>query len=301
MSSKVDKYCEDLKKSLDEINKEALIKTVCNIKTIDKPIIRELYKKKYKISLTQNIQKRINGYLQQSLISIFQDPMDYDAEVIRNSLKEQETLIEIATTRPNWIIKKIKQKYFEKYKTDLDEQIRSISLGDYKKLIIGLLKGIRNEVCADIEECVEEATELCEMDNDDWNLNDNSLFYEYLTKYSRKQMILVGRLFNKKAKKNISKKVDDVFTGEIKKLIQACLYSLISPSEYFAVKLKQALSGASINYKTLIRIFITRNEIDLKLIRMYYKKLYQKELKEDIEIIIKDDVSKLFLEILSKN
>ena len=301
MSSKIEKYCEELKKSLDEINKENLIKTACNIKTKDKQLVTEQYQKKYKINLKDNIKKRLNGYLQESLISFFQDPIEYDAEIIYSSLKEQETLIEIATTRSNWIMKKIKKKFFEKYKTDLDEQISSTTLGDYKKLIIGLLKGIRNENCESMEECEEKATDMCDMDYDDWNLNENSLFYEYLTKFSRKQMIIVGGLFNKKAKKNLSKKVDDVFTGEIRKLIQVCLYSLISPSEYFATKLRQALTAASMDYKILMRVFITRNEIDLKKIRMYYKRLYQKELKDDIEVLIQDDVSKLFLEILSKN
>ena len=63
----------------------------------------------------------------------------------------------------------------------------------------------------------------------------------------------------------------------------AVVYAVISPSEYFATKVNKAVKGLGTNDKLLIRILVTRNEIDMKYIKQYYKQLYKKNMIEDIK------------------
>lgn len=57
-----------------------------------------------------------------------------------------------------------------------------------------------------------------------------------------------------------------------------------SPVAYFAKQLHRALSGAKTDDQTLIRIIVTRCEIDLVAIKKEYKRLYEKGLKNDIKV-----------------
>jgi hypothetical protein len=233
---------------------------------------------------------------------LFTDPIEYDAESIHLAIKDQESLLEIILTRPNSVIKQIMQKYFDIYKANLEETINNSVIGDFKKLISTLLKCGRNEEdTLSSEEIEEKANELVEAEYDDWNLNENSPFCLFLTKYTRNEMVAIAKIYNKKANKNIEQKVQDVFSGDIKKFLQITLYCVISPSEYLATRINDALSGISVNIRLLIRIITTRSDLDLYKIIKYYQLLYKKDLKDTLSTLIKDDMGKLMIEIINNN
>ena len=62
---------------------------------------------------------------------------------------------------------------------------------------------------------------------------------------------------------------------------------MISPSEYFAKRINKAVAGLGTDNTSLIRILITRYEVDIPQIKQFYKQLYKKDMLEDI----KDDTS----------
>lgn len=64
-------------------------------------------------------------------------------------------------------------------------------------------------------------------------------------------------------------------------------YAMINPAEYFAKKVHDSIKGLGTNDNNLIRIMVTRFEIDMPLINEIYKKLYDESMIEDI----KDDTS----------
>lgn len=57
-----------------------------------------------------------------------------------------------------------------------------------------------------------------------------------------------------------------------------------NPFAYFAKQLHRAIEVANVDDQTLIRIIITRSEIDLGSIKKEYKKLYNKTLRSEIKV-----------------
>ena len=88
------------------------------------------------------------------------------------------------------------------------------------------------------------------------------------------------------------------FKGDTKELLKDILYALVSTSEYFATRIKKAIEGFGTDNKTLIRILITRCEVDMNYIKKYYKQLFNKEMIEDIKSDISGDYQKLMIELI---
>ena len=70
-------------------------------------------------------------------------------------------------------------------------------------------------------------------------------------------------VFQKVLKKN--------FLEILKKSLKSIIYALVSPSEYFATRVKDAIKGFSTDDSLLIRILIIRDEFDIPQIKQYYK------------------------------
>ncbi len=112
--------------------------------------------------------------------------------------------------------------------------------------------------------------------------------------------MFIAREYHRENGNTLMKAIDDEFSGDIRKLIKTVFYANISPSEYFATRIRDALKGLKTNIKILNRVVITRNEIDMKIIKEYYKLLYQRDMVEDIKNDTSEDYRKLLLAIIDK-
>ena len=145
-----------------------------------------------------------------------------------------------------------------------------------------LLKCQRNENDKpDNAECSNKAKELSISDINSWK-NTNSLFMNLITDSSPMELALIVRYYFKLTGKTIKQSINEVFEGEMKQLYNQVLYALISPSEFYATRIKKAIEGFGTDDVTLIRILVSRDEIDMDVIKQFYKQLYKKDLIDDI-------------------
>ena len=69
----------------------------------------------------------------------------------------------------------------------------------------------------------------------------------------------------------------------MKKAFKAIVYTMLSPSEYFAIRVKDAIKGFGTNDNLLMRVLISKDEIDMYKIKAFYSKLYGKNMVSDIK------------------
>ena len=296
---------DTLKNSMKGIisnDKESIINLATSRNNKQRLQIRDAYKASYGRDLISDLKSELSGHLKDTLIAMFYHPIDYDCLSLRSAMKgigtDEDTLIEIIATRPGYIIKQIIEKYpilFEG--RNLVEDIKNETSGSFRRLLVSLLQGSRSEVTEpDIEECEKLAKELYDAGEKKWG-TDDSVFNRIFALRSPMEIACIARAYHKLTGHTILQAINNEFSGDIKKLLTAVVYAVISPSEFFATKVNKAVKGLGTNDKLLIRILVTRNEIDMKYIRQYYKQIYKKDMLEDIKGDTSGDYRKLLLRL----
>ena len=100
-----------------------LIKVIANRTNQQRQAIKAQYKATYGRDLIEDLKKETHGKLEDAFVALFTEPIEYDADTLRDAMKgagtNEDTLIEIITSRSPQQIKAIKACYQKKYQRDL--------------------------------------------------------------------------------------------------------------------------------------------------------------------------------------
>ena len=286
-------------------DENTLIKVALKYSQRERVKLRHDYKAAYGRELIEDFKGDISGNFLRTMKALFTDPIEYDASQLYKAMKgagtNEDTLIEIIGSRPGWLLNKVKKKYKEKYKNDLEKDVIGDTSGNFKKLLISLLQCDRSSNNnPDKEECKQIAEELYKAGEGKIG-TDEPVFNKHFAKLSPAELMAVAREYHSAHGKSLYKAIDSEFSGDIKKLLQTVMYSMISPSEYFATRIRTAIKGAGTNDKMLIRVIVSRHEIDMKIIKQYFKQLYGKDLVKEVEDDVSGDYKKLLIGLLNKS
>ena len=95
----------------------------------------------------------------------------------------------------------------------------------------------------------------------------------------------------------MEKAIKKEFSGNAEKTLLSVLKAVMDPAAYFAERLYKAMKGLGTNDKVLMRVIITRDEIDMDQIRSCYQSLYHKTLVEAVRSDTSGDYRKILVEL----
>ena len=264
--------------------------------------IVKAYKASYGRDLLSDLKSELHGKFEDAMIALFTDPIEYDADELRKAMKgigtNEDTLIEIIASRPPNILRQIIAKFNEKYKRDLEKDVKSETSGTLRKLLIALLQCSRStNTMPNPEQCKAIAEEIYKAGEAKMG-TDESVFNKYFCTLSPIELAQVSREYHKLTGRTILQAIDKEFSGDSKKILRTIVYATLSPSEYFATRVHDAVKGLGTKDHLLIRVIVSRSEIDMPQIKQYYKQLFGKDMYEDVKNDISGDYRTLMLGII---
>ena len=283
-------------------NLNTLIQIVTHRSNEQRQQIMQEYYHQYQINLHEEFLNNLSGNFKETIISLFYTPTDYDCYQIYKAVTglgtNEETLIEIISSRTNEELNKIKQRYPQMYKSDLIELIKSETSGHLQKILITLLQADRPcNIIPNEQVCSESAKRLYDSQNGKKDNLYNSFVYVF-TQKSREELALICKIYYNIYNRTLLEVVESSFSGNGRRVLKAIIYSLLSPSEYFAYRINKALKGFITNDNTLIRILVSRDEIDSDRIKRYYYQLYGITLYEHVNQKTSGDYKNLLLSLI---
>ena len=304
--AKVDADAAALRKAMKGFgtDEKAIIQIIANRTNRERLAMIDSFKKQFKRDLIKDLKSELSGKFEDATLALFQDPITYDCWSLKKAMKgagtNEDTLIEILATRSNYYINDIKKKYLQLYGKSLEQDLSSELSGDLKTVMMTLASALRSEnPMPNQSECQTKAERLYKAGEKRLG-TDEKVFYEILTQSSPQELILIDKIYSQNYKHGLLTAIDKEFhIGNMKKLLRTIVYSSINPSEYFATRVNYAIKGLGTKDTLLIRILVTRDEIDMPQIKEAYKRLYNKDMVKAVESDTSGDYKRLLVELCS--
>ncbi|XP_026552411.1 annexin A6 isoform X2 [Pseudonaja textilis] len=282
-------------------DKEAILDLITSRSNKQRIEICQVYKALYGKDLIADLKYELTGKFERLIVGLMR-PLEYfDAKEIKDALKgigtDEKSLIEILASRTNQQIRALVEAYKDAYERDLEEDVIADTSGHFKKMLIVLLQGNREEDDVVSEDLVEQdANDLLEAGEQKWG-TDEAQFVYILGNRSKQHLRLVFNEYQKISGKSIEMSIRGELSGDFEKLMLAVVKNIRSTAEYFAERLFKAMKGLGTRDNTLIRIMVSRSEIDMLDIREIFRTKYEKSLHHMIESDTSGDYKKALLKL----
>ncbi|KAL8212086.1 UNVERIFIED_CONTAM: Annexin A6 [Gekko kuhli] len=282
-------------------DKEAILDLITSRSNKQRIEICHAYKSLYGKDLIADLKYELTGKFERLIVGLMR-PLEYfDAKEIKDALQgigtDEKCLIEILASRTNQQIHALVEAYKDAYERDLEGDVLADTSGHFKKMLIVLLQGTREEDDVVSEDLVEQdAKDLLDAGELKWG-TDEAQFIYILGSRSKLHLRLVFDEYLKISGKPIESSIRGELSGDFEKLMLAVVKNIRSTSEYFADRLFKAMKGLGTRDNTLIRIMVSRSEIDMLDIREIFRTKYEKSLHHMIESDTSGDYKKALLKL----
>ncbi|KAM4707771.1 annexin A1-like [Discoglossus pictus] len=248
--------------------------------------IRAAYQQATGKSLDDALKKALSSHLEEVILGLLKTPAQFDAHELKWAIKglgtDEETLIEILVSRDNRAIKEINKVYKEEFKKDLAKDIAGDTSGDFQKALLALAKGERSEETAVNEEQADNDARALYEAGEKRKGTDVSTFINILTLKSFPHLQRVFQRYARYSKNDVNKAIDLELKGDIENCLMSIVKCAGSRPAYFAEKFHLAMKGSGTRHRQLIRLLVSRSEIDLNEIKTHFRRVYKKSLRQAI-------------------
>ena len=303
----LDTDCRALRAAMKGIGTDEA--AIINILTSRPNAHRYMLKHRYKAllgrDLIKDLKDELSGNFEDVCIALLESPYELDCRSLYEAMARigtnEATLIEIIATRPTHQLYQDKILFQQMYGKDLVRYVESETSGHFRKVLVAMLQCQRHEVDYPIneQELRMEAQRLYSAGAGRWG-TDESVFTQIFATRSPVEIAAIASFYQQIAGVDLYTSLKKEFSGNVEKLLKAIFYCSINPPEWFATRVRNSLEGKGTKDKQLIRIIVSRAEIDLRQIKQAYYKLYGRDMVTDIRNDTSGDYKRILTEICNK-
>ncbi|XP_038554844.1 annexin A5a [Micropterus salmoides] len=265
--------------------------------------IKAAYKKAYGKDLVSTLKSELGGLFENLIVSLMTPPISYDASQLHKALKgagtDDNVLIEILASRTSEEIKDIIKVYKKEFNGKLEKDICGDTTGHYQKLLVILLQGDREEG-VDEGKIEKDAKDLHAAGEGKFG-TDEETFITILGNRSAEHLRKVFDAYKKLSGSDIEDSIEGETTGNLENLLLAVVKCARSVPDFFAELLYKSMRRAGTDDDTLMRIMVSRSEVDMLDIRASFKKKYGASLYTTIKEDTDGDYQKALLYLCGGN
>uniref|UniRef100_A0A8D1XA22 Annexin n=1 Tax=Sus scrofa TaxID=9823 RepID=A0A8D1XA22_PIG len=289
-------------KGVDEVT---IVNILTNRSNEQRQDIAFAYQRRTKKELASALKSALSGHLETVILGLLKTPAQYDASELKASMKvntcEMQSLSNLPLIFANYILlnshlESFFKKFFLLYKTDLEKDIISDTSGDFRKLMVALAKGRRAEdgSVIDYELIDQDARDLYDAGVKRKG-TDVPKWISIMTERSVCHLQKVFERYKSYSPYDMLESIKKEVKGDLENAFLNLVQCIQNKPLYFADRLYDSMKGKGTRDKVLIRIMVSRSEVDMLKIRSEFKRKYGKSLYNYIQQDTKGDYQKALL------
>uniref|UniRef100_A0A8D0LBC7 Annexin n=1 Tax=Sphenodon punctatus TaxID=8508 RepID=A0A8D0LBC7_SPHPU len=285
-------------------DEQTIVDVVANRSNDQRQNIKAAFKTMYGKDLIKDLKSELSGNMEELILALFMPTTYYDAWSLRHAMKgagtQERVLIEILCTRTNQQIQEIVRCYQSEFGRDIEKDIRADTSGHFERLLVSMCQGNRDEnQTVDYQKAQADAQRLYQAGEGKLG-TDESSFNMVLASRSFPQLQATVEVYSKIANRDLLSSIGREFSGNVENGLKAIVQCALNRPAFFAERLYHSMRGAGTDDSTLVRIIVTRSEIDLVQIKQMFTQMYQKTLATTIASDTSGDYRRLLLAIVGQ-
>ncbi|XP_022155373.1 annexin D5-like [Momordica charantia] len=224
--------------------------------------------------------------LQKAVLLWMYDPVSRDAVIVKEALCGETVHLRVATevicSRTSTQIQHFKQVYLTMFQSYIEHDIQKTASGDHKKLLLAYVSIPRYEGPEIDKDSVEKDSEaLYKAGEKRWG-TDEDKFIKIFSERSSAHLAAVNLAYKNSHGHSLKKAIKNETSGNFMQGLLAIVRCAENSALYFAKILHKAMKGLGTDDHTLIRVIVSRVEIDMQYIKTEYQRKYKKTLHEAV-------------------
>ncbi|KAI1729772.1 annexin domain-containing protein [Ditylenchus destructor] len=267
-------------------DKNKVVQALCVCNNWQRQEVIKQFKVMYGKDLISELKSELSGDFEDLIMALMETPARYDAQQLRKAMAgigtKESVLIEIMTTRSNAQVQELKYTYKQLYGKNLEHDLVGETSGHFKRLLVSLCAGGRDESWnVDPLRANQDARALYRAGEQRLG-TDESTFNAILTSQNFHQLRMVFDEYQKVSNHTIEHAIQAEFSSDVRDGLLAIVKSIRNRAAYFAELIYNSMIGLGTRDTDLIRLIVTRSDIDLADIRNQYQAQYQTSLETAI-------------------
>ncbi|KAM4707744.1 annexin A5 [Discoglossus pictus] len=284
---------EALRKAMKGLgtDEDAILKVLTSRSNAQRQEVGVSFKTLFGRDLVDDLKSELTGKLEKVIIALMTPSCLYDAYELRQAMKGAGTceniLIEILASRTTPELNNIKHVYKQEYGCELEDSITSDTSGYFQRMLVVLVQANRDPDSKVNDGLVDQdAQDLFKAGELKWGTDEE----KFITILGTRSVAHLRKVFDRYmtiSGYQIEESIGRETSGHLENLLLAIVKSVRSVPGYFAETLYKAMKGAGTDDCTMIRVMVSRSEIDMLDIRQEFRKSFGKSLYQ----MIKGDTS----------
>ncbi|KAL7636901.1 UNVERIFIED_CONTAM: hypothetical protein RMT77_012659 [Armadillidium vulgare] len=293
---------ESLKKAMKGLgcDEDAIIKVLTDKNTEQRLQIVHEYEALFKKDLIKELQKELSGNFEDTVVALMTPAYEFLASELKRAVKgagtDEDTLVEILCIYDDKDIEQIKATYQRLFKKTLKDDIYEDTSGDFRKVLLSILAASKQDPKASPSSV---ASQLCAVDAKGKIALDSDTLRTVMVSYSRPFLYNVFKEYETITEQPFSNLIKKVSSGDARNALTAIYRGIVSLPTFFAEELQAAFKGLGTKDRKLIRIVVSRAEVDLEDIKQAFSDLYGKSLEKEVQKETSGDYKKILLSLLA--
>ncbi|OEL16009.1 Annexin D5 [Dichanthelium oligosanthes] len=252
-------------------------------------LIQQEYRAVFNQDLARRIASELSGHHKRAMLLWILDPATRDATILKQALTGDITDLRAATeiicSRTPSQLRIVRQTYRARFGCYVEHDVTERTSGDHQRLLLAYLAIPRAEgpaeAVVDPSAVSLDARELYKAGERRLG-TDERAFIRVFSERGWAHMAAVARAYHHMYDRSLEKAVKDETSGNFGFGLLTVLRCAESPARYFAKLLHKAMNGLGTSDSALIRVVVTRAEIDMQYIKAEYHKMYKGSLADAI-------------------